>query len=400
MLNRMGADKAQYIVGEFKTLLCFIYIFLSFYEGYLNQLIGSNTKYFLMGLIIIFLFGYGRIKIRGYHFIILVWLILKFASILWASSNSFALSTVTSHWLSQIGMVLFFCTMTIVDFDKRFVWRMINASMYASVAMGLLGLFFSQPYLFSIEGRKVLTLFGQQIDPNNLAAFYLVGVVIASYYIVFERKQILRNGFFLLINGMAMILTASRGGLISFLALIVFMVLLTNARDNKVLDSLKKIFFISAIVVAVYYIASHFMPQASIERLFSLNLYEGGSGRDDLWAYAIKLIKEKPIIGWGWGGYESGIHNTYLSMVCDLGIVGGTFFGIFLVMIGSKALKSRQPLAILILIAGLAPAFFIDAINKRFFWNAIIIATMVVNSYSYCEKKNKLRDMKNLGDSA
>jgi hypothetical protein len=50
--------------------------------------------------------------------------------------------------------------------------------------------FFSEPYLnelFSV--RQVLTLFGAQNDPNDQAAFLLVGIAIALYFLMNKSKK-------------------------------------------------------------------------------------------------------------------------------------------------------------------------------------------------------------------
>ena len=96
--------------------------------------------------------------------------------------------------------------------------------------------------------------------------------------------------------------------------------------------------------------------------------------------------RNSPIVGGGWGGYKlagfgssSAIHNTFLTSLCDCGIIGTI---LLLAPIGGlmfEAVKRKNNFVLFLLICGLVPSFFIDAINKRFFWNAIVISIMLIN---------------------
>ncbi|MGE7689366.1 O-antigen ligase family protein [Lysinibacillus sp. NPDC097214] len=368
-------------VDKILRFLIYIYIVISFYEAYINQLIGSYTKYYLLFIIVIYFSSYSKIKLEKYHLLIISWLIFKFASILWGSYNSIGSSNVSTQLLSQVGMVGFFLVMTIVKFEYSFVKKIIDISLYASVSMGFLSLFFSEAYLFAFESRQVLTLFGTQNDPNNMAAFFLVGISIALYYIIFEKEHIFRNCIFIVMNGFALSLTASRGGFVSLVVVIVLIVFVTNKRKLYFVDIMKKIILIVMIIVSLFIVLKQFLPVSIFDRLFSFDSYKGGSGREDLWTTAATLIEKKPFFGWGWGGYESGLHNTYLTMLCDVGIVGFSLFLLALFSICIRSIKFRMPLGIILLVTGLGPSFFIDAINKRFFWNALILAIMLLNSH-------------------
>lgn len=374
-----GVKKLSFVrVGKLPTVLLLIYFILSFYEGYTNQIVGSYTKYYLLLIITIFLLNYRKIKIDTYHWLFLFWLCFKCISLIWGLDSSGS-ATVFTHLLSQLGMVCFLITMTIVKFDHRFLRKLIDVSLYASASLGLLGIFFSEAYHFSVSSRQVLTIFGYQIDPNNLAALYLVGFALALYYAIFEEEHIVRNLVFAGICGISLGLTGSRGGFVSLIFVVVCLIVLTS-KDSKKSDRFKKLAYVVTTSIIIYIISVQFIPGESLARLLSFEQYGYGSGRDELWSAAITLFLEKPFFGWGWGGYEAGIHNTYLSMLCDIGLIGTMLFLIPLIIICMRALKAGVPIAIIILVSGLAPSFFLDAINKRFFWNAIVLAIMVLNS--------------------
>jgi len=372
-------------VSKTKSFLLIIYIFICFYEQYINNIIGPNTKYYILIVAIAFLFGYRNIKFMTIHWLMISWLIFKIISVFWAFKIDYSSNNFSSHLLSQIGMIGLFVVLTIVKFDYKFVKKIIDVSLYASISLGLLSLLFSEAYL-GIESRQVLTILGIQLDPNNLAAFHLIGISIALYYIIFEKKNIMRNIVFVGINIFAVMITGSRGGLFSLLVIIICFIIFNDTKEKKGGRLLKKLCFIAILSIIIYLILKNFLPNATYTRLFDFESYKGGSDRDKLWESAIFLIKQKPFFGWGWGGYDSGIHNTYLSMLCDIGILGTLLFLISLFIICYESVKSKNSLVIILLITGLSPSFFIDAINKRFFWNAIIICVMILNS-----KKQKIQ---------
>ena len=366
------------IVNKFKTFLFCIYILLSFYEGYLNQMLGSITKYYIVVLIFIFLLSYKTLYIKTYHLIILLWLSFKLASIFWSSGNGFI--TMYSHFLSQVGMVIFFIIMTTVHFDELFIKQVLVTSQLASFSMALLGVFFSENYRLYFDARQVLTLFGIQIDPNNLSALYLVGLAIALNNIFIEKKAIIFNVIIGGTNLYSMLLTASRAGLVSICAIALCIIFLTNNKKNKLHCMIKNIIIILIASIVLFFVLEFLLPQPVFERMFDFSSYEGGSGREYLWSSAIDLISERPFFGWGWGGHTLGAHNTYLTMMCDIGIIGTMQFVIILNMVFFQGIRSGKILSVLLLVSALAPSFFIEAINKRFLWNGIIIALMIINS--------------------
>ncbi|MBE5922533.1 MAG: O-antigen ligase family protein [Lachnospiraceae bacterium] len=73
-----------------------------------------------------------------------------------------------------------------------------------------------------------------------------------------------------------------------------------------------------------------FVPAANItfERFMMTDSYETMNGREDMWASAIEIFHNNPILGCGYGSYQkiSGSlyngHNSYLQLLAEIGIVG------------------------------------------------------------------------------
>jgi hypothetical protein len=147
---------------------------------------------------------------------------------------------------------------------------------------------------------------------------------------------------------------------------------------------------IIVVVVFALVVIREYLPLDAYKRLFELPSYKGGSDRDVLWKNAWELYSRDfltMVFGAGWGtatvytGLELAVHNTFLTMLCDVGIIGVALFIIPIVYMVFNLLKVKIILPVILLVSQFAPAFFIDAINKRFFWNALFI--LIIYYYYY-----------------
>lgn len=376
-------------VNTYIAILCCLYFFLSFYEGYINKLIGSVTKYLIMIIIITLILNNKRFIFKWYHLSMFIWFFLKVVSIFWTRD----ITIMQEHIISQIGMVLFFIVMTSVRYDKKFIDAILNTMLYTSASMGVLGLFFSKSYHGTVESRQVLTLFGVETDPNNMAAYYMVGVALALVNIIYERKKIGLNMIIVGINAFCVAMTGSRGGVLTFISIIFVLIISTNKSKNIIKNTVYKTILFTGITLVIYLILQRFLPNIIFKRIFSFDSYAGGSERDFIWKNALSLFLKYPIFGAGWGafygynGIYAVVHNTYISMLCDVGIIGFLLFFTPVIWNVKESLKIKMPFVAVILATSLVPSMFLDAINKRFFWNAIIMAFVLINGQKNNEKK-------------
>lgn len=368
-------------VNYLQVSLFSIYIFLSFFETYLTRFIGNSTKFYLLFVLSLFLYQTKfRIRVNKVWICYFMWFGYKLISVLW---SSMANADVSTHLLSQIGMLLFVVVLTGRDQDKNLLHAILQANLWVSFLFGVLSIFFKEAFLDEVfVARQVLTLFGLQNDPNNCAAFLLIGIVLGLYSATVERRCILINSIIVAVNTYALMLTSSRAGFLTLAALICcFVIIPQPGQRMKVKQTIQKLLIIAAVAVTTFIIVQKFLPQANIDRLLIWSDYAGGSGRDIRWQRAIELFLQRPIFGWGWGGYDTGvgaIHNTFLTSLCDVGLFGTLLFIVPIIMIANKSLRQRNLLAFLVLMTGVFPSLTIDAINKRFFWNAIVFSAMIV----------------------
>ena len=140
------------------------------------------------------------------------------------------------------------------------------------------------------------------------------------------------------------------------------------------------------VVLICFVVLINFVPEKIIERLFGLGelKFTDGTNREAKWAEGWARFLEDPIFGNGWGAFEC--HNTFLTILVDVGLFGALPLGMLFIDIVVKSLKKENAYALMVFIPEMVASFFIGAQNKRFFWVAIIISSIMV----YCEKGDRL----------
>ncbi len=387
-------------------ILFIIYIILSYFETYLIPFLGNCTKYLILLIIGMIIIENNRVEIansdikrfnayakneieyrlreKDFSLFFILWFIFLCLSMIW---SNFLNESYKVHFFTILGNVLLITVIGNKKFDYEFLRLILQCYFGASFVFGILSVLFHESYLDSLYiSRQVLTLFGQQNDPNNCSAFLMIGFSFALYSIIYEKSKIWLNLIIIIINGYAILLTSSRTGFIGIGIIAIIFFIFSNKRNIKsyVINNIVKYFFILFGIAMIVMVGIKYLPEDNINRLFMFEQYRDGSGRGELLNYALDLIRKRPLIGWGWGGYyypEMGLHNTFLAIMCDSGVIGLLLFIIPIISICIQAVKTGNIIIIVVITCGLFPSLFIDAINKRFFWNSIIFSIMIIN---YC----------------
>ncbi len=383
--NRLQRENVSYCPGWFVFSAIVLYLFMSFYEIFLNVSFAAVTKYYIFALMVLLLFVYRSARVRYYHIVILGWLIFKLLSVLWTWNGMN--EVVRTTLLSQIGMTAFFIVITLVDFEHKWLIRLLEAMKYISFSQAFLSLFFYENYYLSPAGagRNVLTLFGAQNDPNNQAAFYLVGLGLALYFLLAEGKQPIPNILIAFVNAYAIFQTGSRGGLLSAVGVALICAFLPTGKFGKWF-TVVKLCLLLVVAAAILVLVINYADSDSVRRMLDQDSYsDGGGGRIEKWLNALEIVKISPVIGMGWGSYfgynnlYAAVHNTYLQSLCETGIIGTVMFFIPVADAVITAFKRKVYVVLPVVAAGLMPSFFLDACHKRFFWNAIIFGVLLAH---------------------
>jgi len=154
-----------------------------------------------------------------------------------------------------------------------------------------------------------------------------------------------------LITGVAVILSRSRGGVMSIVgaSLIMFMLSSTLPLEKLPGNGPKKRFkwitwkLASAIVIfmAILFTAALWVNNRSLDLVLGgfnhADTFQTLGGRAEIWRSSVQMIKERPLLGAGLGTFginfprftlwdgqltAEAAHNDYLQILCDTGIVG------------------------------------------------------------------------------
>lgn len=393
-LSVRSLKRLQLSSNSVALALLYGYMILSVFEGYISSAVGAISRYYIFAVIFILLFQRKNLSIVWSQVGIILWYILYLASSLWAPAS--AAQQMNLYFMTVTSMSIFAIIMIGGGFKKNELYSLLFVYQISSIVLGILGLFYSQD--MGMGTRRVLMLFGNQIDPNNLVALYAVGTGLSACDLAYKRKHVLISAMGLVANAYCILMSGSRSGIV-ILAVQVLIVCFLQGEHQNIKTRIYKITGLLILFFVVAYFAFQFIPKAVLDRILGRGNLEflDGTGRETRWKQAIELwLNEGFLFGCGWGTFEA--HNTFFTMLVDVGLVGTLIFLSVLGYIGIKGLLQRNPTAIMVLLTGIIPGFFIGAQNKRFFWNGIIFAAMLVSNssqiraYSIERLERKIRD--------
>jgi O-antigen ligase len=178
-------------------------------------------------------------------------------------------------------------------------------------------------------------------DANDLAMTLALALPMAWYVGMTHRRSLVRwvCRAYLPIGLLAIGLTGSRGGMITTVVALMIvpltMLRLSPGRRTMAIGLL----FLGGMLAAVY------VPERIVERLATVSTeVEGGSlsGRAKIWRAGLLAFVEKPVTGYGPGGFRGAVrpylgsetqvaHNSYISVLVEEGLVG---FVLYATMVG------------------------------------------------------------------
>lgn len=235
-----------------------------------------------------------------------------------------------------------------VEVMKVFFFVLVSASLLNSrkqiewllwVLVVSVGLFGVKGGLFTILTGGEMRVYGPPgggfLSDNNAISVALVMVIPLMYYLrAVSASTWVRLGLLgaMLLSGMAVLGTHSRGAFLAVVAMALFLWL----------KSQKKLLF-GLLMIAVLPIAIGFMPQSWTERMESIQTYEqdaSAQGRLNSWRMAINVANARPLVGGGFELYTPktfamyapvpddlhSAHSVYFQMLGEHGYVGLAIF--------------------------------------------------------------------------
>jgi O-antigen ligase len=222
-------------------------------------------------------------------------------------------------------------------------------------------------------------------DPNITAM--LMTIFLMFYF--FKINIALKYKFCFLLYLLLIVLTFSRGAFISLIFTFSFIAI------SKYKSNFKSIFnFMFLILLASFIIPitiNHFF-EIDIYKIILVRFFESsfdeGSGRLTLWLNAIETFKKFPLFGIGINsslnynlinyGTFNYVHNTYLEVLSETGIIGFYFYFLFLFGLIKSSFfiykqKKENGYLLFVLISLLFQMFFLSVLLSEFFFLVVVL---------------------------
>lgn len=374
---------------RFRVLILGIYILILPIDAALGNILGTislinyiilvyillRVNFLLQGEKIYNLKAIGKYIIYFIYFIIsiLVTFILAHYKI-----SSYFMVTLIGSFIMFLGCV----TDNYSVKEYEFIKKIISYSGILVICVTLLN------YDQNMTGRFKLN-FSRYMDPNFFACGF---ILISGIYTenIINNKNKLRNLMVLLGIIFIILLTGSRGGLLSNISVIILTLLLYNR------GLIKKVMWIIFGVIIIFlgiYILSKFLPDFVIQRLeISSLIQDKGSGRADLWMNDIRIFLDSNLItqvfGNGFATHQSVLisnfghgkvaHNIIFQSLIEGGIVGVFLTLRLFIHAFFKSYRFKRYSLCAVVIGLFISGMTLDLHTARFTWNIFFICNMKV----------------------
>jgi O-antigen ligase len=271
----------------------------------------------------------------------------------------------------QLGSLLVYFAATLVFVDTphrlRVLVRTIMVFGFLLAIFGLTQSFTSPTKVYWMRELNQSTAFGPFINRHHFAGYMELTIALPLGLLfagVVEREKKLLFIFIAGLMGVALVMTASRGGIISLIAEIMFFVIVTaifrkhNEYRHRRTSRLKavgvRLGLAAALLVGLFIGVLTMGGEMSLNRLIvdSVNTNDPTTGRAHFWSVTLEIIKAHPLIGTGLGAFgvvytkfdtRNGLfrleqaHNDYLQVLSDGGIIGAALAFAFVALLFYRA---------------------------------------------------------------
>jgi hypothetical protein len=315
---------------------------------------------------------------------LVLWVLLSMA---WAKQPPALGSQIIFSWLA-VGLILLVISTTITE--RRYLRLAVGAFVLGAVISVVIGLF------GGVVQDETARVVGGSGDPNFLAAGVVPGIVLAAGLAAGSDRVLVRLAVLpaIALLTVGLVASESRGGFVAaIVAAVAVLVLAKNHRAWAV-----------AFVLCVVGVAGAWfsIDPAAWQRVSD---FSESTGRSELWSVAWQMWQDHPVGGVGLDGFIDNaagyvrdlgplefaefitdepkvVHNTYLQLLAETGIVGlALFLGVVVGCVRrawrAAALFERMgdlPMATLArsaiagVVAMLASGFFVSGGTDRRFW--------------------------------
>lgn len=227
--------------------------------------------------------------------------------------------------------------------------------------------------------RYSLDIIGLHKNPNYINNIILLGFAFTLHDLLHKTSWKIADTVMLLVMGTGCFLTGTRAALLCIALLVVFAVCYQLFVKRK----FTYMILLGVLSIAGYLVIAHFLSDYASERLLGENFLKD-DGRLLMWTHALREWWKMPILGLGVDAANlhnttlnlraQDIHNIYLQLLCDQGLVGfGLFLAIVLCII-RRTQKRDRFLLYLMMISLFVPTMFQNGtVGYAFWWPLTIL---------------------------
>lgn len=276
--------------------------------------------------------------------------------------------------LRLLAFILFFALFTTFVNTEERRSLVVSTMIGLTFIIALIGL--GQSYIGKALWQR--GAFGPFVNRNHFAGFLEMGLGLAGGLLAgrgVRRERLAIYGCVILVLLAGLIVSASRGGILVFVAEAIFLFIVTRPERNTESRGIRPalvrgaaaLVLFSSLTAGVMILTG---PEDLLSNFSSLSLRTGTEvqvnssqnmtdqyRRLDIWATTIQMIKDHPLAGIGLGAYplaytrydqSSGVqrveqsHNDYLQIVADAGIIGGLAALSFLALLFVRGLPGAR----------------------------------------------------------
>ena len=382
----------------------------------------SDERFIFLGLAIVIVLSHAayhqfrlRFIINGFHLYLLAFTLFCYLSALWALDPRYTIGRGNTMLLTS--MVIF--AISICFFGTNSVDQMLKAAMWTGFIVTFYSIYYFgfKDIMLSIQGAYRLGIGGDFINPNEIGMCTAYTMIITFYYAMFKNKRL-----YLLLDIPAFLVVLATEGKKAFLILALGMFLLFAFKNSGDKYSWKKVVKnLGLIIVAVFVIVAFSrLPVFSaitgrFQTMFDAFMGRAAAGnstvtRLSLINIGIDLFKEHPIGGIGinnahfiageiFSHTDYYLHNNYIEMLADGGIIGFCLYYSIFVFLVIKYWKIRDfkdgefiicfSLLIINLIMDIAAVSFLD--RETYFYLLIYYT-----KYRIMKDKNGIKQVTSL----
>ncbi len=257
-------------------------------------------------------------------------------------------------------LIYFSAALAFVDSTKRIKTLVLTITIFGFcfAFFAILQSVLSPTKIFGIYEPASATPFGSFVNRHNFAAFIemTIAVPLGLLFVggIKNDKRLLYLTAIVLM-GVSILLSGSRGGLVSLISTIVFLLILTTKTKSVGSIILKSVLAVALIGVIIFG-ASLVGGESSLTRFAETAASKDiTTNRGHIWSITAQIIKNRLFFGSGMGAFGVAYtpfdtlngaerveqaHNDYLQVVADAGIIGLIIGLIFLALLFKTGLEN------------------------------------------------------------